>query len=244
MSRLSTKRQVPKAGGVARHAAQANRPGRRERRHAETRERLMRCALRLFADRGFADTSIEDITEAADVGKGTFFNYFQTKEHVLDAFGKSRVAKVEAARDDVNAGRKSVLQAMRQLAHRAATDEPLTPKLMRSFLVAALLNDSVRRTMTGNQARGRRVLAEIVAIGQKRGEIRRDIPAQHVARAVQQEIFGAFLLWALDPELELSTWLDTSVNLVFLGIVGRGRDGGRGTAWKSGVRPRKMHSSA
>jgi hypothetical protein len=83
------------------------------------------------------------------------------------------------------------------------------------------------------------VLAEIVAIGQKRGEIRRDIPALHVARAVQQEIFGAFLLWALDPELELSTWLDTSVNLVFFGIVGRGRDGVRATAMEERRAPEK-----
>jgi len=83
MSRLTAKRHVRKAGGVARHAAQASRPGRRERRHAETRQRLMRCALRLFADRGFADTSIEDITEAADVGKGTFFNYFQSRNRIL-----------------------------------------------------------------------------------------------------------------------------------------------------------------
>ncbi|MGB6430939.1 MAG: TetR family transcriptional regulator [Candidatus Acidiferrales bacterium] len=204
----------------------------------------MRCALRLFADRGFADTSIEDITEAADVGKGTFFNYFPTKEHVLDAFGKSRVAKVEEALGEVRAGTKTVLQAMRQLAHGAASETPLTPRLMRSFLVAALLNDSVRRKMTGNQAQGRRALAEIVAIGQKRGEIRPDIPARHVARAVQQEIFGAFLLWALDPELELTTWLDTWVDFAFFGIVPHGRKGERRVARRAEARARTARSGA
>ncbi len=57
----------------------------------------MHAALRLFAQRGMAETSVEDITEAADVGKGTFFNYFPSKEHLLIAFGQYQVRKVEAA---------------------------------------------------------------------------------------------------------------------------------------------------
>src|SRR5258708_6487107 len=54
---------------------------RRVRRSAELRERLFRAALVLFGKKGYAETTVEDITEAADVGKGTFFNYFPTKEH-------------------------------------------------------------------------------------------------------------------------------------------------------------------
>src|SRR5271157_4056974 len=69
------------------------RPGRRERRSTETRERLYRAALRLFAERGFQETTVEDITEAADVGKGTFFNYFATKEHVLGVMAEIQLGK-------------------------------------------------------------------------------------------------------------------------------------------------------
>lgn len=194
----------------------------------------MRCGLRLFAERGFANTSIEDITEAADVGKGTFFNYFPTKEHVLDAFGKSKVARVEAALEEARAGKKTILQVLRQFVHRVASDGQFTPKLMRSFLVAALLNDSVRRNMTGNQARGRSLLAEMIAIGQRGGEIRRDVPARLVARAFQQAIFGGFLMWALDPTLELSTWLDTCIDLVHFGIAAPGREARRGISNRKG----------
>src|SRR5271167_2562697 len=82
----------------------AARPARRERRKAETYERLMRAALRLFAERGLAATTVEQITEAADVGKGTFFNYFPTKEHVLLAFGDTRIKKINAALEDARAG--------------------------------------------------------------------------------------------------------------------------------------------
>ncbi|HEX2776577.1 MAG TPA: helix-turn-helix domain-containing protein, partial [Candidatus Acidoferrales bacterium] len=47
-------------------------PNRRERRRLETRERIYRAALQIFAERGYLETTVEDITEAADVGKGTF----------------------------------------------------------------------------------------------------------------------------------------------------------------------------
>src|SRR5258708_28224344 len=69
---------------------------RRERRSAELRERLFRAALALFAKKGYAETTVEDITEAADVGKGTFFNYFRSKEHILMAFSEMHLAKLES----------------------------------------------------------------------------------------------------------------------------------------------------
>src|ERR1017187_7372148 len=71
--------------------------GRRERRAAETRIRLFRCALHLFAERGFQNVTVEDITEAADVGKGTFFNYFETKDHVLSVMAEIQLGRSEEA---------------------------------------------------------------------------------------------------------------------------------------------------
>ncbi len=60
--------------------------GRRERKRIATRELLFRSAMQLFAERGFFETTVEDITQAADVGKGTFFNYFRSKYHVMYVF--------------------------------------------------------------------------------------------------------------------------------------------------------------
>ena len=50
--------------------------GRRERRRRETHARIFDAAMRLFSERGYANTPVEEITEAADVAKGTFFNDF------------------------------------------------------------------------------------------------------------------------------------------------------------------------
>lgn len=59
--------------------------GRRERKKNETRAALREAALARFADKGFAETRVVDITEAADVSERTFFRYFQSKEDVAVA---------------------------------------------------------------------------------------------------------------------------------------------------------------
>src|SRR5690349_1379433 len=83
-------------------------PNRRERRSAEIRERLFRAALKLFAEKGFAETTVEDMTNAADLGKGTFFNYFPSKEHILIAFSDMQVAKLRSAVETAREAKQSM----------------------------------------------------------------------------------------------------------------------------------------
>ena len=66
----------------------ADREPRNARRKRETRERLLDAALRLMAERGMAGVAINEITEAADVGFGSFYNYFDSKEAIYDALIK------------------------------------------------------------------------------------------------------------------------------------------------------------
>ena len=55
----------------------------RDRHKAATRQELSAAALRLFAERGFARTSVDDIARAAGVSRSTFFRYFRSKEAIV-----------------------------------------------------------------------------------------------------------------------------------------------------------------
>ena len=57
--------------------------GLRERKKLRTREAIRREAFRLFEENGYANTTVEQISEAADISSRTYFRYFPSKEHVL-----------------------------------------------------------------------------------------------------------------------------------------------------------------
>jgi AcrR family transcriptional regulator len=175
--------------------------GRRERHRTEIRERLFRSALRLFAERGFMETTVEDITEAADVGKGTFFNYFRTKEHVLATFGAERLASIERALERAKSG--PVMPVLQNLAVDLISHKTENAALLRAIYAAHASCTPVRAELHKRLQIGRRLLAEIFAIAQKRGEVRRDISPAEMARLVQIVLLGVTLAWALHPDFTL-----------------------------------------
>jgi AcrR family transcriptional regulator len=61
------------------------REPRGARRKRETRQRLLEAALRLMAKKGMEGVAINEITEAADVGFGSFYNHFESKEAIYGA---------------------------------------------------------------------------------------------------------------------------------------------------------------
>ena len=59
------------------------RPTRHERRRLQTRKQLMQSTLELVLEKGYDAISIQDITDRADLGRGTFYIHFKDKEEVV-----------------------------------------------------------------------------------------------------------------------------------------------------------------
>src|ERR1700676_1608099 len=122
-------------------------PDRRQRRSAELRTRLFRAALDLFAKKGFAETTVEDITNAADVGKGTFFNYFPSKDHLLIAFSDMQLSKLHVTVDQMRDRPEPLRSFFRWMALRMTEEPAKAPDVVRAILQANLSSSSVRSVM-------------------------------------------------------------------------------------------------
>jgi len=73
--------------------------GLRERKKQQTREKIAQVALRLFAERGYDETTLADIAAAADVAPRTIFAYYESKEEILLSKESSLLAELQQALD-------------------------------------------------------------------------------------------------------------------------------------------------
>src|SRR5262245_40479578 len=174
-------------------SAQSSREGRRERHRREIFERMVRVAREILFSKKIDDIRIADITEAADVGKGTFFNYFESKEDVVTGFLDSSPSRnVERIR---NSGRPA-LESL-----RAAWQEYLCPPTgdwltYEQNLISALINDNVRSRFAQRYAATAESYEDWMRWGQEEGSVRRDISAKDAGKLAEIYMHGLTVwLW-------------------------------------------------
>jgi AcrR family transcriptional regulator len=69
---------------------------RRERKKAAVRAHILAIAIQLFSEQGLDSVTVDQIADAADIGKGTVYNYFSTKEDIVVAFMVDFEMRVQA----------------------------------------------------------------------------------------------------------------------------------------------------
>lgn len=180
--------------------------GRRERKKQLSRQAILKAAQQLFTVRGYKETSVADIMNGADLGTGTFYNYFQSKEEVLMALLGDSVEMVEAAvRESRERGDKAVeTLAAGIMATSIFLDENryVLPLFLSASERAA---ESHHHQGMGHPEAGhgsatpgfKDIFEEIISRGQLAGEIRDDVPAELIAETLHS-IYQAAAFSKLD----------------------------------------------
>ena len=191
--------------------------GRRERRKEEMRSQIFQAAMRLFERKGVFDTTVEEITESADVAKGTFFNYFPTKEAILTKLAERQISVIKKAAEAA-----MTAQGMRpiliNMAHELSSGPGRSPMMLRSLLSVFLGNKLLSETFQKALQMGRENVAIIMERGQKLGEIRTDLSSTDLARIFQHAMFGSMFIWSVSPPSEVGIWIDKTFDVVWHGI--------------------------
>lgn len=101
-------------------------PGRRERKQAETRRRLIEAARDQISEGGPESVTITSITDRADVAQGTFYNYFESRDAIIDALIFDSVESLGQRLDALTAGMSDAAHiysfSLRHLMNTALSD--------------------------------------------------------------------------------------------------------------------------
>ena len=183
-----------------------------------TRERILSEAAKLFDEKGFGATTVDEIVRRADVSKGTFFNYFSRKDQIL----------------------ASVIERRHEAAQSAATEilslaTPVRDKVLAIFAEAAVVWEQDRAwsrhilgglhsessgSERGDAARDawREAIQSCVDQGRKSGELRGGIaPAR--AEAMLSGVFREVLeRWAARDEFDLQEEVRETILLALDGL--------------------------
>ncbi len=121
LTKLMTEAKIDRLTGVATPARD-----RHARRREQTRAKLVEAARTLFAGRGVDNTRINEITDEADVGFGSFYNHFDSKEAIVEAVLAETVAAqgeaIEAVTSQLEDPAEVIAAAHREFVRRARSD--------------------------------------------------------------------------------------------------------------------------
>lgn len=177
------------------HSQSKNPISRRERKRRQTRDSLYKAALKLFEIKGFDATTVQQITDAADAGKGTFFHHFPTKDHVLAAYWDDFNHRLLDALETIEANttRARLLTAM-EIFGKAAQKEPAIGRVLlgRVFISPAMMHSDQE-----NEARLCTWLNRVLEDGIERGELLPDADLEsfrHLFIANLSSTFREYLL--------------------------------------------------
>ena len=160
------------AGGGGTAEAEAG-AGRRSRRKARTRAALLEAGRRLLAERGPAETTIAEITARADLGFGTFYLHFGSKDELVEAVVAEGVAELVAALDHGTAGLDDPVER-----HRAAVRAYLRFAHDHGDLVRVVLRTAPARADL--EQRFHQPLRERIEAFLRTGEAAGEVPAGSV----------------------------------------------------------------
>lgn len=178
----------------------AQTPSRRDRKKAELQMQIMHQAVRLFRERGFDNTTMEQIALEADVAKRTLYSYFPVKEAIVSFYWKSNVEEnldrfpqLLSQYPDT----RSRLKAVFLSAAEAFKTDPEFARIEFGFQFQLLGKDPLNQMY---QSGFDNFLAAVIEAGQQSGDLRNDISAQEMASQLVWAFTATCLMWFSAPD--------------------------------------------
>ena len=155
------------------------------------RAEIVAIAGELFATRGYANTTVREIADAAGILSGSLYHHFDSKESMIEALLRDFLARIEGEYVAVATRGTDPVTTLRALVHVAfgalATDHAAVAVMLNEYNVLvpyprfAFLRDAVEAT--------ERLWVDVLDAGMRAGDLRDDVPADAVYRFLRDAIW-------------------------------------------------------
>jgi AcrR family transcriptional regulator len=201
----------------------------REQSKANTRERLLAAARRVFARSGFHGASVEEIASEAGFSTGALYSNFDGKEDLFLVLMEREIDEHAREISDAVSNRASVSERARGGAQQWMTmieREPEVVLLFMEFWAYGVRDADVRPKVAARFAQVRELLTSLLADGVREFDLELDIPAEQLAVAIDALADGIARQKLTDPDAVPDDLLGRVLSLLLAGAT---RPAGTGT---------------
>lgn len=173
--------------------------GRRERKKADMRRRIVDVAMTLFEKQGYEETLMDQIGDEVDIAKTTIYRYFPSKEAIVAAFVQQ---SIEDQYEETSRRVRKLPDVRSRLI--ALYEQSLDWSLRHKDLWLIYYSYRMQRLVQGmsdeaDRSGHQKIVEETILAGQKSGEIREDLPASAIGALFQMN-FGPAITWLVTTQ--------------------------------------------
>jgi AcrR family transcriptional regulator len=193
---------------------------KRAQQKEQTKKLLQQTAIQLFQKQGYSKTTVSEITAKAGVAKGTFFNYFESKEDVLHTIRERQVAYMEKEAEKVFKEDGAIKKSLCRLWENIAVyyEEAGRP-LIRSLFYILITDDSFQRKELLQSKKFKEQLILFFQEGRRKNEFTEDFCFEEMALTILHHFTGVLFYWCTTADTPpLSELVHQSLPLLFKGI--------------------------
>jgi len=172
--------------------------GLRERKKVRLRQQIIDTSIRLFRKRGYENTRIDDIVQILEISQPTFFRYFPSKDAVLREVGRRGFACIKEHLETELSSSASTADRLREMYHTMAQEAESDRPLWQAVVLSGAMDPVRSPEMRQPEEITASLLREILAEGQKRGEITRHFPVAHLAEFMEGLYTTLVRRWVVD----------------------------------------------
>jgi TetR/AcrR family transcriptional repressor of nem operon len=188
------------------------------------KDRIHHESLKLFSTKGFLNTSISDIMQAADTSKGGFYNHFESKEdlfyEVLAIAQSIWREKVLYGLDEIDSPKGKIRKILENYRDRYLKDDFNFPGGC-IFVTFSVELDDQRPELMKEVAQGfrglKRMLNNLLEEGKEKGELRLDVNTDRATEMIFSGMIGSSVLFGVEKSNES---LDRSINSLIMYLDG------------------------